>query len=322
MARLPNWRALPCQPLKAFEERAHEAMAHAEDAALWAGLEGTERDADFATALSLFKDRSLINADPSLLLPILDRPITSRVHEPNYRLKELNSREQLKGHHVLISVVIAHPLRPLKMREVLLASHQRLSDLKEMIVSVCSLEPEGNQLISDSSYFFIEGTFYNSPNGYDYVEPIARWKARQQREQVQEIREDVCLSSLSVQLLHPYVFCHRGNCEHHIIFTDVCLHANLDGAPVPRVLFEGRARLQKCAVCNTAVAESVTFDDPAAPTSPCFLCARCDRALHAGPADQPMRRRQHLPNGLISLADDYATPREDSAWRSPGGPRA
>lgn len=87
-----------------------------------------------------------------------------------------------------------------------------------------------------------------------------------------------------------YVYCHQGGCEHVLIIADIrlpCKYDVMEREVYPATTFLKQHTLRRCGVCEDRNATVVTYDDIAAPTSPCFLCDSCMAALH--PPDEPRK---------------------------------
>ena len=103
------------------------------------------------------------------------------------------------------------------------------------------------QIPSKSAYFFINNTFYNDtryPHSIDYsrliiitliiiisliTSLIIKWAneplRQSQSPRLAQFKSDDMLTTnfedLSIRLGYPYLYCHHGNCEHAIVFTDL-----------------------------------------------------------------------------------------------------
>lgn len=230
----------------------------------------------------------------------------------NYLVKEIQpSKEpqafqEIKTNEVILSVAICHPRKQNKVQEFHVLGSQCLTELRdkifctadEMILGDHSNNPD--QLsqkrakdVFKSGFFFIEGVFYNDkrdPLSKDYSKVITEWAKDPQRRKCPGLglftskrMEDVIFEDLKVKLGYPYLYCHQGNCEHVIMFTDLRL-MNVDDNPnlneYPVQVFKHRGKRIRCRVCDVYTAKWVTVNDVLAYEEPCFFCATCFKGLH------------------------------------------
>jgi hypothetical protein len=84
-----------------------------------------------------------------------------------------------------------------------------------------------------------------------------------------------------------YLFCHAGDCEHLLIFTDCRLLAGglggdlLNARYYPRHVFQARIRRRRCQACEASWACLVVYGDRLADTNPAYFCDHCFGVLHA-----------------------------------------
>uniref|UniRef100_A0A3Q3PYI1 snRNA-activating protein complex subunit 3 n=1 Tax=Monopterus albus TaxID=43700 RepID=A0A3Q3PYI1_MONAL len=138
-----------------------------------------------------------------------------------------------------------------------------------------------------SAFFFFEGVFYNDmrfPECQDISMTTIEWaKACKFPPYRQAKMEDTRFMDLKVKVGFPYLYCHQGDCEHLVIFTDVRLvHKNdcLDKKLYPLLTHKHRVATQKCAVCHVFIGRWFTTNDQFAPCDPCLFCDKCFRMLH------------------------------------------
>jgi len=92
----------------------------------------------------------------------------------------------------------------------------------------------------------------------DYIAPILAWAAKH----AEDISTPITVSAagmattfgeLHLQLHVPYLYCHQGECEHHMIFTDVygarSSSAQICSCPVP-LGFTHLLCLKRCHACG------------------------------------------------------------------------
>jgi len=95
--------------------------------------------------------------------------------------------------------------------------------------------------------------------------------------------ETTTFNDLTLGIDIPYLYCHRGNCEHIMIITDIrLLHCgdNMNKDAYPLQIFQNKIRRRKCRVCDIYPAKYVTKNDPLSPENPCFYCEQCYRPFH------------------------------------------
>ncbi|GES89716.1 snRNA-activating protein complex subunit 3-like [Rhizophagus clarus] len=116
-------------------------------------------------------------------------------------------------------------------------------EVSELPASVNALNsPEEKKL---GGYFFIEDVFYNDcrdKNALDYSKTIVEWVNKNERYThpglglyQRKNMNEVIFSDLSIRLNQPYLFVHKGDCEHAIVFTDLRLWHKADGLSVINV---------------------------------------------------------------------------------------
>ena len=145
---------------------------------------------------------------------------------------------------------------------------------------------------SKSAFFFISNTFYNDmrhPDSIDnskrfinmvkdMIDTSPRLDHFRPADMASTKFEDIVL-----RLGYPYLYCHHGNCEHLVIFSDIRMPNVLDSRrradyPLLTSIWHGKTR--RCKVCNLLAPTWVTYDDELAPQCPCFYCNDCFRKLH------------------------------------------
>ncbi|THD18014.1 snRNA-activating protein complex subunit 3 [Fasciola hepatica] len=189
------------------------------------------------------------------LLGLLDR-VPSPSVDLSYNIHPGDSNETLtKPIDLLVTIGVYKPVPVSQMdlctqahymtmaqRLVLLAS-QSLAVLKDAIrcpqdkvwLGDCSNALDDSTLhvaaekLYTSSYFFIEGTFYDDLRNLQnktLSSSLIGWaKTKQELDSLgpftQTTMETTMLRDLSVYIGKPYFYVHQGNCEHAIVFLDV-----------------------------------------------------------------------------------------------------
>jgi snRNA-activating protein complex subunit 3 len=198
---------------------------------------------------------------------------------------------------VVLSVAIYHPHKEEKSQEFLVLSSQTLDDLRSRII--CPLEKQFYQLhpiFEDTSFFFIENKFIlDSKNPKkDNSKLIRSWNPTPNVSYAHDINptkfsvqtmSEVAFNDLDIKLQFPYLFSHRGDCEHIFMFTDMRMVSRCDPSfkqDYPHLLFKNRGQLQHCKICTVRAADIALINDALTPENPCFVCTRCNDELHRG----------------------------------------
>jgi len=183
-----------------------------------------------------------------------------------------NSETDLEDGTVLLSVMLYHPVKQSKEQGYLVLA---------------------NQYKNRSGFFFIEGVFYNDtrdPMNRDYSEEIMEWAKQSFKRSSKKLgsfsskkMEDIKFKNLQIRLGYPYYYCHQGNCEHLMIFTDMRLLHGDD--PQLRKLYPYRIYKKmpkriKCSICDINTAMWITTDDILAFEDPSYFCQSCFDLLH------------------------------------------
>ncbi|KAM4052315.1 snRNA-activating protein complex subunit 3 [Anomaloglossus baeobatrachus] len=179
---------------------------------------------------------------------------------------------------------------------------QRLTELRDAIKCVSDLQIGGEfsnnpdlapeNICKDlfkSAFFYFEGIFYNDmryPECRDISRTTIEWSESRDRGygKFQAVKmEDFTFNDMNIKIGFPYMYCHQGDCEHLLVFTDIrlihhedCLDRRLYPLQVRKHWFWSR----KCNVCKVYVAKWVTNQDSLAPDDPCFFCDACFKMLH------------------------------------------
>ncbi|CAJ0925567.1 unnamed protein product, partial [Ranitomeya imitator] len=179
---------------------------------------------------------------------------------------------------------------------------QRLTELRDAINCVSDLQIGGEfsnnpdlapenvcKDLFKSAFFFFEGIFYNDmryPECRDISRTTIEWSESRDRGygKFQATKmEDFTFNDLNIKIGFPYMYCHQGDCEHIVTFTDIRLihHEDcLDRRRYPMHVRKHWFWTRKCNVCKVYVAKWVTNQDSLAPDDPCFFCDVCFRMLH------------------------------------------
>eukprot|EP00771_Trimastix_marina_P004157 gnl/Trimastix_PCT/898.p1 GENE.gnl/Trimastix_PCT/898~~gnl/Trimastix_PCT/898.p1 ORF type:complete len:351 (-),score=112.88 gnl/Trimastix_PCT/898:17-1069(-) len=212
--------------------------------------------------------------------------IASMMKEP----QEVEDRPIQPG-EVLLTVALYHASKPMKQQEFQVLGSQPLTALRDRLYCLSDYLLDGQQC--RSGYFFIENVFYNdmrAPDSQDHSKLIIDWVGENNRFTqpglgvfAQKKMEDTTFLDLTLRIGAPYLYCHQGNCEHAIVFTEIRLVNSGDMQnfnAYPRHIFQAKIRRRKCKICDIFPARYVTYGDRMATEDPFFYCEHCYRPLH------------------------------------------
>ncbi|KAI0981388.1 hypothetical protein GJ496_011050 [Pomphorhynchus laevis] len=202
--------------------------------------------------------------------------------------------------HVFVPVPQRKRVAPAMHQELMMLSNQTLTELRESIVCACDHQRIGE--FSDdpdsikfapiarehyiSSFFFIEDVFYNdcANSDADLSEHLIKWINGFNHRSQSATMSDTKLSSLTIMIGRPYLFCHIGGaCEHVIVFSDIRMKAADDVwrmEKYPIHSYRQRVRFENCFICKRLYAcwlvegSSLVIDDP------CLMCDICFKSSH------------------------------------------
>jgi len=220
--------------------------------------------------------------------------------------KAKKGEKKIADGEVILVASVLYSSKKKVMQEYLLLPEQTLSDFRDVIGcpsdEVTLGEQSNNQKLVDtqvakdvygSSYFFIEGCFYNdtrNPLNRDYSKLLIEWAKSPERYTVPGLgylkstkMEEQSFGNLEVRLGYPYLYCHQGDCEHIIVFKDIRLANNEHPKYVssyPYRYYEAYRRRRRCSVCNIHLVKWITVNDELAFEHPSFFCEKCFNYLH------------------------------------------
>ncbi|XP_072167036.1 snRNA-activating protein complex subunit 3-like [Diadema setosum] len=223
--------------------------------------------------------------------------------------KPLNRPVTLLTVSVTVSRKVQHASHMVKHDcELLVHADQPLTALKDNLIcpldmvyieGECSEHPDAvsdtrAQDLFKSSYFFIENVFYNDmrdPAARDISAPVQEWlrqgKSDLIKGEVTSARmSEVTFNDLKVRLGYPYLYCHQGDCEHNITFTDIRFLNGDDPQDLeqyPLLLNKSKFYKIACYACKLLISKWMTQEDLLAPHDPCFFCDICFYKFHYDP---------------------------------------
>lgn len=208
---------------------------------------------------------------------------------------------QLEGNDVLLSVSFYPPHSTAQVQEFLVLSSQLLTTLKDLFYCVQDQTPKKEAAASSNSmdedkptsgYFFINGTFYNDTrhaNNSDYATSTMNWMesgvssfwASQPPEAA--VMEHTLFQDLSIQIGKKYLYCHRGQCEHAVVFTAIREFTDLDDRNAnvyPKQIYQSKYKQRRCTICDKTVAKWITINDSFSIEDPSYYCNDCFDMAH------------------------------------------
>lgn len=223
----------------------------------------------------------------------------------NYLAKALEEEKppmsEIVGNNVLLCVAFFPPRSTYAVQEFLVLSSQTLTSLRDLLYCVQDKAPDAdaaaaaNAMDADkptSSYFFINGTFYNDTrhaNNSDYATSTARWmesgvSAYWSSQSIEiGVMEHTRFQDLSIQIGKKYLYCHRGHCEHTMMFTAIREFTDLDdhnASVYPKQVYQSKYRQRKCTICDKSVAKWITSNDSFSIEDPSYYCNDCFDMAH------------------------------------------
>ena len=213
---------------------------------------------------------------------------------------------RIAENEVLLRVQWQHRHRPTKVLEFNVLSSQTLSELVDAVYKTdrwCLSSTQEDAILKDPSrtwtrtptYMFIDETFYidgreeeNAAFGREQLAAFALHVSPpgQAAYSVKKM-EETFLRDLSVKPGVKYLFCHCGNCEHALIFTQISRATEQDRL-LPREMFplqvwKTRVLQRRCCICDKQLAQWATYGDPMSRTTPGFFCSDCFTSAHYSP---------------------------------------
>lgn len=143
------------------------------------------------------------------------------------------------------------------------------------------------QDVYPSGFIFIDGVFYNDfrkENAIDYSEVIRKWAAEKKianfttAEMVNTRFDD-----LSPRIGYPYVYQHKGCCEHIFIFSQMRLLNSDDtlcSKSYPYYSKIGRSKDRYCIICGVNTANWLVVNCDRLPQNQALLCNTCFKSYN------------------------------------------
>lgn len=134
-----------------------------------------------------------------------------------------------------------------------------------------------------SGFIYIDGVFYNDmrqPNAVDYSEVIRTW-AEDQKEISALTTADMhktLISDLKPRFNYPYVYQHRGECEHAIVFKSAHLITNSERTNRLEYPYIGKLHTNlshNCSICATNTATRFIVESERLPLGVTYFCQAC-----------------------------------------------
>lgn len=117
------------------------------------------------------------------------------------------------------------------------------------------------------------------PNAVDYSEVITEWGRNKAIANFKVLHMDkVKIKDLTFRIGYPYIYQHRGNCEHVFVFSDVRLVKRSDprtSHSYPYYQSINRYNIEQCNICHSATAKWMVCECDRLPHDRTFLCQDC-----------------------------------------------
>ncbi|XP_004347455.1 hypothetical protein CAOG_04708 [Capsaspora owczarzaki ATCC 30864] len=247
---------------------------------------------DMFDATEIPSDMQCTTLRESLAVPRLSKE--NNYYMPPKREETDTQPELITRPEAVLSISMYHGGRAARMSEFVVLGSQRLTALRDKLY--CPSDVVGGGQTRPSSYFFIEGVFFNDmrdPAAVDYSRSVLDWinepgKMRATHTGLGNFAaasmHDVRFEDLTIRLGQPYLYCHQGDCEHVITVRDMrIIHLPTDGSDArlfPKQTFQSRVKTRKCLVCDILPAKLATYNDRLALETPCYFCDVCYDLLH------------------------------------------
>lgn len=262
---------------------------------------------------TLIKDGANLNVAVGTSETKLD---AQRHSKQKYRHKWLNKMVDIKDkhtdqcdHHNPLAVLTVQIFRPvykhsskiklLLDREYEILSCQKLSVLRDSYFCISDMihqadysehpevsVPKKMKTHEKTGLFIIENTFYYDDRfELESFDTIFDWT----KQSSHSVKKSDCFEKksmtstrfedLEILLGYPYVYMHRGNCEHLLVFTDIRLYVpkieSITADNYPRFTMMEDIITTKCQMCQLYSAKWLTLDNKRLPLSPYYFCHNC-----------------------------------------------
>lgn len=203
---------------------------------------------------------------------------------------------------VVIRVAIYHYRDFKKKQEFLVLGSQPLTALRDRIYCLSDHEDTFKGAYSSAAFFYVDGICYDDcrpipgSDGQERAqlsEPVIDWsRAALTSGKVSgwgllesKPMEQTCFSDLTVRLGAHYLYCHQGDCQHIMVFTDMRTVTQIDEVnenKYPIHTYQTVLKRSKCAVCPRP-AECILYGDRFGNNNPTYYCSQCFHRLHYTP---------------------------------------
>eukprot|EP01138_Halocafeteria_seosinensis_P015325 gb/GECG01015641.1/.p1 GENE.gb/GECG01015641.1/~~gb/GECG01015641.1/.p1 ORF type:complete len:405 (+),score=40.75 gb/GECG01015641.1/:1-1215(+) len=216
--------------------------------------------------------------------------------------EQRTSFARLADDEVIIRVVIYHYRDCKKRQEFLVLGSQPLTILRDRIYCLSDNEDTFKGAASSAAYFYIDGICYDDcrpipgTDGQERTqlsEPVIDWsRAALTSGKVSgwgllesKAMEKTRFNDLTMRLGAHYLFCHQGDCQHILVFTDMRTVTRIDELnenKYPIHTFQTVLKRSKCAACPRP-AECLLYGDSVGNNNPTYYCSQCFHRLHYTP---------------------------------------
>lgn len=191
-----------------------------------------------------------------------------------------HAKEENIGKGVCLEVSVYDSEAPTKSIHTRFPVNANLTELVDSIHCTSDiLGNDGMNMPKTGAALYIEGVMYEDRRfgATDYTSSIVFF-LRKHGMDVQVKTVATTFLELSIKFGVPYVYVHKGDCEHLILFTTVYKVYSEDCEM--KVLWRRAPRVIACDVCHMHYAVKFTFGDRVGDRSPFHFCARCYEVAH------------------------------------------
>ncbi|KPM07598.1 snRNA-activating complex subunit-like protein [Sarcoptes scabiei] len=128
-------------------------------------------------------------------------------------------------------------------------------------------------------FFLIDQTFYyDDRNELESFDLICDWATKNMPNCSKRSMTETKFEDLVIQLGYPYLYMHRGNCEHLIVFTDCRLFIPKIEDNIfdyPKLTKTEKVSSIRCQMCRIYFAKWLCLNNKRLPMSPFYFCHNC-----------------------------------------------
>lgn len=132
-------------------------------------------------------------------------------------------------------------------------------------------------------FFLIDNTFYCDTRAETLsIASVEKWaKKLEIGDFSTKTMEETKFSDLTIRLGFPYLYTHKDNCEHLLVFSDVRLcFPQIEEAFFPRCTASEPIKMVKCQMCSIYHAKWLVLDNNRLPSTRFYFCNTCFREFN------------------------------------------